>query len=89
MRGTLTEAYQNLMSFASFTSARALIVDAHRSAHQCSKTLERSVRRHRISMRQPVISDARNLARHFYAPRGFMYTSREKHADPQQLIDSP
>ena len=88
MRGTLNEADRNLMSFAPLTSAGALIVDAHSSVRQCSKTLERSVRRHRKLMRQSVISDARNLARRCYRPRGFMYT-REKHDDPHQLIDSP
>ena len=76
------------MSYAPLTSARALIVDAHSSAHLCSKALECSVRGHRQSMRQSVIGDARNLARHCYDPGGVMYTSREKHADPHQLIDS-
>ena len=76
MRRTLTVANRNLMSFAPLTSVRALIVDAHSSAHQCSKTLKRSVRRHRKSMRQSVISDARNLARHCYGPRRFMYDWR-------------
>ena len=83
MRGTLTEADRKLMSFAALRNARALIVDTHSSAYQCSNKLERT-------MRQSVIGGARNLAIQYYGPQGFMYcANREKHADPLRLIVSP